>query len=393
MMLAVVASAALACHRGAPAGDGDAFVLPGPVAASGQGLANALFQTVGAHLQGGHTVELLDNGHVFDSLVEAIGKARKSVHIDMYIWETGIANDRVSAALIERARAGVACRIVYDAFGSSKFATTVQPALEQAGCQLRPFRPATEKTPLARNHRKLAIIDGTVAFTGGFGIRDEWLGDGVTGEHWRDENVRFTGPAVLDAQQAFAENWQETGGALLPADAFPEADASAAPAGTVRVALVASTASPVITRAERLTQLVIVAAKHRLWIANAYFVPSAAILDLVKGQAKAGVDVRLLVPGLKSDSKLSLAAQHALYPGLLAVGIRVWEYEPSMMHSKTMIADDQLSVIGSINFDPLSLNKLEEAALVVEDRATVDQLAKTFEQDCTHAKERQAGQP
>ncbi len=359
------------------------FVLGGEVPA-GSDFSLALYQTVGLRLAPGHTVTLLDNGAVFDAVVADVARAKRSIHVVMYIWEAGTASDRISTTLVERARAGVSCRLVIDAFGSSKFETTVQPALVAAGCEVRMFRPLPGADPLARNHRKLFVIDGAVAITGGFGVRDNWLGDGVTAEAWRDANVRFTGPAVADAQQRFAENWQETGGALLTATDFPEPLAPSAPPG-LRAAFVASTASPVVTIAERLTQLMIVASRRRLWIANAYFAPSPAILDLIERKARAGVDVRILVPGAKSDSKPALAAQHAIYPRLREAGVQIFEYQPSMVHSKTMLVDDDLAIVGTTNFDPLSLNKLDEAMLVVQDPGFAAQLGATFATDCTHA--------
>ena len=355
------------------------FQLRGDIPSSGPGLDNALYQSVGARLAPGHSIELLDNGSVFDAITAEIAKAKRSVHIVMYIWEDGVVSKRIVAALVERAKAGVACRIVIDAFGSSKFDEKLEPELVAGGCEVRTFRPLPGVAPLARNHRKLVIVDGATAITGGFGIRDNWLGDGITG--WRDSNVKVTGPSVRDVQQAFAENWQEAGGSVLPAEEFPDLPAT----GTVRAAFVASGAAPVVTSAERLTQLVIAAAKKRLWIANAYFAPSPAILDLLIRKRAAGVDVRLIVPGIKSDSKPALAKQHQLYPKLREAGIRVWEYDPSMIHSKTMLADDELVVIGTINLDPLSLDKLEEAAVVIEDKAIAVELAKDFEQDVTHA--------
>jgi cardiolipin synthase len=362
--------------------DEDAFQLRAEIPA-GQPFATALYQSLGVRLQPGNEVALLENGAVFDALVEEIGKARSSVHMLLYIWEKGAASDRISAALVERAKAGVACRILVDDFGSPDFAKTVQPPLVQAGCEVRIFRPLPGKDKLSRNHRKIVVLDGKVAVTGGFGIRDNWLGDGVHQEGWRDENVRFAGPAVAGAQQAIAENWQEAGGALLPLTAFPELTA----AGPASAAFISSTASPNVTRSERLTQLMIVAARKRLWIANAYFIPSPAILDLLGRKAASGVDVRLLAPGRKSDSKTSFGAQQGQYGALMKRGVRVWEYEPSMMHSKTMVVDDELALVGSINLDPLSLNKLEEGALVVDDRALTAALALSFGQDCEHAKE------
>jgi cardiolipin synthase len=352
------------------------------VPSSGPGLASAIYQTLGVTMQPGHHIALLENGAVFDALIGDIQRARSSVHIVMYIWEKGRASDRLSAALIERVHHGIACRLVIDDFGSGDFATTVQPALSAAGCEVRLFRPLPADV-LTRNHRKIAVVDGNVAYTGGFGVRDNWLGDGIHDDAWRDSNVRFTGPAVRDAQQAFAENWQEAGGALLADTAFPTLDAT----GPVTAAFVTSTASPVVTRAERLSQLVIAAATRRLWITNAYLVPTHAIFELLLSKARAGVDVRILVPGIKSDSKPALVIQHKEYPELLRAGIRVWEYTPSMIHSKTMLADDELAVVGSINLDPLSLNKLEESALVIDDRSVAAELARQFEADVRQAHE------
>jgi cardiolipin synthase len=361
------------------------FAIVGEVPAEAPGFATALLQTTGAEMRGGHRVELVDNGAVFDALVREIERARSSVHIVMYIWEAGRASDRVVAALAARVKAGVRCRVVVDDLGSSDFADKVQPAVQAAGCEARILRPMGDADDeLARNHRKILVVDGRTAMVGGFGIRDNWLGDGLSEQAWRDSNVVFEGPAARDAQLAFAESWQEAGGALLAA-----ADLTAPPAaaGGVSAALVASTGSPAVTRAERLIQLLTLSARHRIWIANAYFVPTRPIIEQLERQARAGVDVRILVPGKKSDSKTSFGAQHIDYGGLLEAGIRVWEYQPAMMHSKTMLVDDRRAMIGSINIDPLALNKLDEVALVVEDPATNARLAEAFERDCQHAEE------
>ncbi len=328
----------------------------------------------------GHQATLVNNGAVFDVLVEEANRAQRSIHLLLYIWEQGKASDRVVAALVSRAKAGVACRILVDAFGSPDFEKTVQVPLARAGCEVRVFRPALD---LARNHRKLAIFDGSVAITGGFGIRDNWLGDGVHAEGWRDANVRFTGPAVQNAQQAFAENWQEAGGALLPDDAFP----SPTQRGAASAVFVSSTASPNVTRAERLTQLLIAAAKRRLWIANAYFVPSDGIVELLAQKAAQGVDIRILVPGKKSDSKTAFGAQQLEYGTLRERGVRVWEYLPAMMHAKSMLVDDELVLVGSVNLEPLSLRKLEEASLLVQDRTLASELERDFTRDLTNARE------
>lgn len=341
----------------------------------------ALYQSLGARLLPGHGLKLLPNGTVFDALVEQIKGAQSSIHVLMYIWEKGAASDRVVRSLVERAKAGVRCRIVVDDLGSPDFDKTVQPLLAQAGCEVRVFRPLSGPDKLARNHRKLIVVDGTSAVTGGFGIRDNWLGDGIRAESWRDTNLSFTGPAVTEAQQIFAENWQEAGGALLSTEAFPVSTATVG----ARAAFIGSSKG-VITRAERLTQLMIASAQRRLWIANAYFVPTPGILELLRKKAKAGVDVRILAPSKNSDSKTAFGAQHMEYGDLLKHGIKVWEYTSSMMHAKTMVVDDELALVGSINLDPLSLNELEEVALVIQDRAFADQLSQAFTADCARSK-------
>ncbi|MBA3392278.1 MAG: Cardiolipin synthetase [Deltaproteobacteria bacterium] len=357
------------------------FRLRHPVPAEPSEFSSALFQSVGTKMQAGHRVELLANGTVFDRLEQEIGKARTSVSIVMYIWEEGRAADRIVAALLERAAAGVRCRLVIDALGSADFPKVLGPRLTSGGCEVRMFRPSLTTARLSRNHRKLVIVDGAVVITGGFGIRDCWLGDGCQPGAWRDTSVVFSGPSVEHAHQAFAENWQEAGGELLSAREFQEPDAT----GPTTAAFVSSTASPSVTKAERLTQLLIGAATRRLWIVNAYFVPSEPILEQLAARAAAGVDVRILVAGHQSDSKTAFGYQQLTYGALIERGVQVWEYQPCMLHAKTMVIDDRLSVVGSINLDPLSLNTLDEVAFVMDDVAIASQLERSFVADCGRA--------
>jgi cardiolipin synthase A/B len=342
----------------------------------------ALEQTTGSPLRPGHRIEVLDNGKVFDALVADLGKARETIHAEMYIWRKGEASERVLSAIGARR---VKCRILLDAVGSMDIDDAQRQRFASAGCDLRMFRPLHGPNDEARDHRKIFVIDGRVGFTGGFGVDDKWLGDGLgPGEgNWRDTNVRVEGTAVSDMQESFAEHWQEAGGDLLPPSAFPEQ----AQGGSARAAFVRSDASPVVTRAERLTQLAIAAAHKRVWIENAYFVPSRPILDLLARRSAEGIDVRVVTAGRKSDSKLAFLFAQRDYRPLVERGVRVWEYQPAMMHAKTMLIDDELVVIGSVNLDPLSLNELEEGALVAQDRAAADRLARDFEEDAARSKE------
>lgn len=357
------------------------FRIQAATPADPSGFSLALLQSVAVRMEPGHRIELVDNGAVFDRLEAEIRKARSSVNIVMYIWEERRASDRIVAALLDRAQAGVRCRLVIDALGNHAFPKVLEPRLTAGGCVVRMFRPALGNAALARNHRKIVIVDGELAITGGFGIRDCWLGNGCEPGAWRDTSVVFSGPSVHSAQQAFAENWQEAGGELLPATDFPGADTT----GPSTAAFVSSTASPSVTRAERLTQLLIATATRRLWIVNAYFVPSQAILDQLAAKAAAGVDVRILVAGHQSDSKAAFGYQQLTYGALIERGVQVWEYQPCMLHAKTMVIDGHLTAVGSINLDPLSLNTLDEVALVVDDTTLASALEATFVDDCGRA--------
>lgn len=358
------------------------FRIMGPVPSTKEAWESALYQSLGVRLTPGHHVTLLENGAVFDALVEQVAQARSSVHVLVYIWEKGAASDRVVLALSTQARRGARCRVLVDDLGSPDFSETVQPALAAAGCEVRIFRPLHGAGKLARNHRKLVVVDGLAAITGGFGIRDNWLGDGKSPQAWRDTSVLVSGPSVAEAQQAFAENWQEAGGALLPLDAFPEAVG----AGKASAVFVASSAG-VVTRAERLLQLLIASAARRVWISNAYFAPSPGIRELLARKAREGVDVRLLLPDEKSDSKTAFAVQKLELGQLRDQGVRVWEYTASMMHAKTLLVDDELSLVGSINLDSLSLNELEEVALLVREPALSREMSVNFEADCARSRE------
>ncbi|MBM7112339.1 phospholipase D-like domain-containing protein [Archangium primigenium] len=354
-----------------------------------EGMSLAWYQTVGVPLEPGNAVELVHNGHVFDKLEEQIRAARSSIHIVVYIWRPGDPSDRLIQALRERAP-GVTCRVLVDPLGSLRFADNVGPHLVAAGCEVRIFRPLEGTMSQlnlerfqARLHRKLAVFDGVRGMTGGWGIWKSWVGGGRKPEEWRDANIYVRGPAVRGMQLAFAQNWQEAGGEMLPPEAFP--DVIDAP-GEARAGFVTHTGAPVLTNAERMSLLAIASAKKRLWIANSYFIPTRAIQDMLVAKAKAGVDVRVLTPGRHHDIPPVHTGQRATYDRLLENGVRIWEYQVSMMHSKTMLVDDRLSMVGSTNLDALAIGA-DEGSLVVDDPDMAAQLAHAFEEDLAHSTE------
>lgn len=170
------------------------------------GFSNALYQSTSVKLVGGHRIELVKNGAIFDRLEQELAKAQRSIDIVVFIWHPGLASERIVRAVTERAKSGVTCRIVVDAVASASFEKSVKPGLVAAGCDVRAFRPLSKGLTARRNHRKIVVIDGKAGFTGGFGISDEWLGDGRKPGQWRDSHVFIEGPAVNEMQQAFADN-------------------------------------------------------------------------------------------------------------------------------------------------------------------------------------------
>lgn len=350
------------------------------------GFARALYQATRVEMLPGNSVRLIENGRIFEALDDAIARATRSVHLLVYMWRPSAESDRIVESLAERRRAGVACRVIVDPVGSEQilgpgdFRRHVEPRLRRLGCEVRYFRPLAHRVLrriVGRNHQKIAVIDGRVAFTGGFGFWRVWSGRGLTPDHWRDTHVRLEGPAVRHVQLAFSWAWMEAGAEMLPADDFP----SAAEVGPARAGFVASSGSTGVSDAERMTWLAIAAARHRLWIGNAYFSPPRAIIERLAAKARSGVDVRIVLPGPIDDVPIARAAQRWTYRDLLPSGVRLFEYQPSMLHEKVMLVDDALTVVGSTNLDVLSLTRLVEGSLVCWDGELAAALERAFVAD------------
>jgi cardiolipin synthase len=376
----------------------------GPWASLALGLAGgvdsvglALLETTATPMVGGNRLVWKDNGEVFDAIEEAIRAARHSVHVDIYIWKPGQPGERMADLLCRRAREGVAVRILVDPIGSPGFDRQLRPRLLEAGCEAHYFRPLHER-PLAftgRNHRKLVVVDGRVGFTGGFCIAPEWRGSGLSPREWRDSNAQVEGPVVRQMQVAFANHWLEHGGTVLPADELERAR----PAGNAPAAYVTSMDVKGLSHARWVTHVALAAAQRRAWIANAYFVPPPGVLGALCARPERGVEVRLLLPGPYQDHPGVTFVQRRLYPRLDRCGVKVYEYQPSMMHAKTMLIDDRLVIIGSMNLDFLSMNWLEEGCLVVDDRPFAAEFEERWRVDVarsrqvTGARERPASAP
>ena len=338
----------------------------------------------GTALAAGNAAEVLPNGDgTFPRLWADLRRARRSITVQMYYAGPGAVADRATRLLAERARSGVDVFFLYDAFGAKDLPRRYLDSLRAAGVRTAEFRPlrwyALDRAQ-HRSHVRGVVIDGGVAYIGGFGLDDKWLGAGRAPGEWRETNARFTGPAVAQLQGVFVAKWAEATGELLAWDHLLPAAADAATEARARPASAALLYSPPVTGStagERLLALSIASARRRLYIANAYFVPGADYVQLLVQAARRGVDVRILTNGPASDVRTTWLAGRARYETLLAAGVRMYEYRPTTMHAKTFVVDGLWSAITTMNFDNRSLAYNDEVALLARDAglgATVDSL-------------------
>jgi cardiolipin synthase len=364
---------------------GDGAPVERPVAR--HALDRAFLRTTGARLVHGNAVALLrDAQDNYPAWLEAIAAAREKIYFESYI----VANDRVGRlfadALAERARAGVRVRVLHDWLGTQR-ADRLWKALAQAGARVRTFNPFDWTSPLgwlSRDHRKTIAIDGRVAFVSGLCVSEKWEGDPKRRlEAWRDTGVELRGPAVADVERAFASAWKASGGDNLRADELT-ALSSIERAGTMAVRVIAG--EPSAGGLFRLDQLVASLARRRLWLTDAYFVGFAPYVQALCAAARDGVDVRLLVPGT-SDIPLLRPLSRAGYRSLLDAGVRVFEWNGTMLHAKSAVADGVWARVGSTNLNFASWLGNWELDLAVEDERFAAQMEAMYEQDLTRATE------
>jgi cardiolipin synthase len=337
----------------------------------------------------GHQIEIFINGdQTYDRLWADMRAAKSSITMQMYYCNKGKMADELHRILSERARAGVEVYFLFDSFGTTLPGEYFE-TLRSAGVHTIPFRPVSIRSLQKAQHRahiRVVVVDGVIGFTGGFGIDDKWYGNGRTQDQWRDSNVRFTGPAVRQLQATFVVCWAEACGRLLTGEKlFPKKG----PAATDGILAAILHASPTIgsTEAERFFVMSIAAARHRLYIANSYFVPDQAFRDLLCDAAKRGVDVRVLTTSKETDVKSTWYASRARYEELFKGGVRVFEYQPAMMHAKTIVVDGGWMSIGSMNADNRSMSFNEESNLVVLDKGAAEDMERIFREDLEYAEE------
>ncbi len=342
---------------------------------------------LGSPIVPGNRVEVLVNGdRIFPAMLDALRAARSTITFEMYIYWSGSVGKAFADVLSERARAGVKVHVLLDGVGSGKIEDAYIEQMETAGVEVRRYNPPrfyTLDRLNNRTHRKLVIIDGTTAFTGGVGIADQWLGDAQDPAHWRDTHFRLEGPAVAHMQAAFMDNWTEVTGAVLHGtDYFPPLSETGTQAAQV------FWSSPVSgSRSMQLMYLLsLAAARKSILLSMSYFVPDEVATEMLVAAVKRGVAVRVIVPGPHIDSEVVRRASRAKWGPLLRAGVEIHEYQPTMFHCKVMVVDEVWTSVGSTNFDNRSFALNDEANLNVYDRAFAMQQVRIFEDDVSRAR-------
>jgi cardiolipin synthase A/B len=348
----------------------------------------AFSRAAGAPLLAGNEVRLLqDATENYPAWLEAIEAARRWVHFESYIFHDDAMGRQFADALAAKARSGVPVRIIYDWFGGlGHTSRRFWRRLREAGVSVRTYNPPQLDSPfgwLSRDHRKMIGVDGTVGFVSGLCVGRMWTGDPERGiAPWRDTGVEVRGPAVVDVEQAFADIWA-TLGEPLP-DAEVPASGSIAAVGDVALRVVAST--PYTAGLYRLDQLIAAMAWKTLWLTDAYFVGIAPYVQALCAAARDGVDVRILVPDA-GDVALLRPLSRAGYRPLLEAGVRVFEWNGSMLHAKTAVADSRWGRVGSTNLNIASWLGNCELDVAVEDEGFARAMEAMYERDLANSTE------
>ncbi|MBA2707230.1 MAG: hypothetical protein H0U59_05440 [Gemmatimonadaceae bacterium] len=344
----------------------------------------------GTHIEPGNKVEILLNGEgSYPPLWKDLAAAQKTITVQLYYSQPGAVADTMSKYLAERAHAGVRVLLLLDAYGSKPLAGAWVENLERSGVEvqwLRPLKWYNLHKTTNRSHVRVIVIDGRIGYTGGFGLADYWLGDGRHDHQWRETNVRFQGPTVAALQSTFAVGWVETGGELLTGDLFFPPTAFEEE-GNVNAGLMHSLPTIGSTTAERFLALTIAGSRKTLYITNPYFVPNGDFCNLLIKAVRRGVDVRVMTVCAKTDVKTTWYAGRALYEKLLEGGVRIFEYEPTMMHAKTIVVDGIWSSVGSLNFDNRSIAFNSESQIVALDVNVGRRMDQIFLDDLNYSEE------
>ncbi len=342
---------------------------------------------LGVPATGGNTYTVLTNGdQIFPPMLGAVKGAQRRISFETYIYNKGTVGEQFTAAFEAAAKRGVQVNLVVDAIGSDQIPKEWQERLNKAGVKVGEFgRPrwyALEELNY-RTHRKILVVDGRVAFTGGVGLDDQWLGHAEDEDHWRDTMVQIEGPAARLMEGAFNENFEETLGPVTPVVDAPAQEPSE-PLDSAMVLRSSPTGGS--NDLKRLYLLAIASARRTLDICSPYFLIDESSDWSLEQARQRGVRVRVLVEGDLTDAKPVKYASRQAYQRLMDQGIEIYEYQPTMMHTKSMIIDGSWSMFGSANFDNRSLELNDELNVAVSDRGLAARLLQDFEQDLRSAR-------
>ncbi len=371
----------------AEAGRQDEVVSIPSIATDAREFMRAFGSVAGHPAQDSNSVDLYENGAaIFPPMLDAIAKARDSVHFSTYVFEAGRIPEAFASAFADAAKRGAEVRIILDRHGSKKIPAPLVQRMKDAGCDVRWFRRARwydwEKYN-RRTHRRLLVIDGEIGFTGGVGIADEWDGNGDDPQHWRDSHVRVRGPAVAALQSTFVDNWNEaTGELVLGTRYFPELESR----GDTTVSIVQSTPANASSAAQRSVAAIIVGAKRSLYITNAYFVPTPPFVRALCDARSRGVEVKVVVAGPYHNKPAVRRASRHSWRDLLAGDVKLYEHQLTMVHAKVIVADGCVTLVGSINFDPRSFALNAECGAVMLDEGVAQAATRAFNADLANSR-------
>jgi len=350
---------------------------------------NFLSALLNARLFSPGEVRVLNSGaSIYEAELAAIRGAKRSIHLEAYLFLRGKIAGEVLAALIERARADVAVRLVLDRIGSFATPNRYFAELRAAGGRVFWYQPIawyTLKRFNNRTHRDILIVDGEVAFVGGAGIADYWIGPAANNAPWRDTMVRVTGDLVKGLQTSFAENWLEASGEILPEEEFVLSDASepeiVSPGSGLGMVINSTPSAGRSTRARILFQVLVASARKSIEICSPYFLPDRSLCDELLRAAARGASVSVLMPGKWNNHPIARLASRRRYGPLLRGGVKVFEYQAGMIHAKVLIVDGAWSVVGSTNFDNRSFGLNDEVNVAILERSLAARLQADFADD------------
>jgi cardiolipin synthase len=337
----------------------------------------------------GNLVEVFRNGNeIFPAMLGAIADAEHTIDFLTFVYWRGRIGTAFAEALSERARSGVRVRVLLDAWGAHPIERELIHMMEDSGVRVRWFRPLHRLALTKANHRthrKVMVVDEAIAFTGGVGIADEWNGDARNEHEWRDTHFRVRGPAVDGLRAAFLDNWIETDPEIIDptVDRFPQ---QPQPGGTV-IQCVRGASEAGASDLSTLLVTLLELAEERIRITTAFFVPDEGLTGRLCSASDRGVSVEILLPGPHGDKRFVQLAGQSVYEELLTHGIRIWHFQPSMLHAKVMTVDRQVASIGSANFNARSIELDEEINLVALDRPLVRLLDDQFDEDLERSEE------